>query len=79
MMSVKMTGDNPTELNEIYAAYLLWANTQTRFTSQQAFADGTLFIGGTNVWISTDGKYVRIILTQELEIFNEILSQIKSF
>jgi len=79
MMSVKMTGDSPTELNEIYSAYSLWANAQTRFTSQQPLAGGTLYIGDTNVWISTDSKYVRIILTQELGIFNEIESQINSF
>ena len=45
MMSVKMTGDNSTELNEIYAAYSLWANAQSRFTSQQDFEGGTLYIG----------------------------------
>ena len=57
----------------------IWANAQTRFTSQQPFAGGTLYIGDTNIWISTDSKYVRIILTQELGIFNEIESQINSF
>ena len=79
MMAVKMTGDTPTDLNEIYTAYSAWANDQTRFTSQESFKGGTLYVGDTNIWISTDGKYVRIILTQELGIFNEIESQINSF
>jgi hypothetical protein len=74
-----MTGDTPTDLNEIYTAYSAWANAQTRFTSQESFKGGTLYVGDTNIWISTDGKYVRIILTQELGIFNEIESQINSF
>ena len=79
MMSVKMSGDTPTDLNEIFSAYSAWANAQNRFTDKQSFAGGTLYIGDTNVWISTDGDYVRIVLTQELEVFNEIFSQINSF
>ena len=68
-----------SELNEIFSAYSAWANAQNRFTDKQSFAGGTLYIGDTNVWISTDGDYVRIVLTQELEVFNEIFSQINSF
>ena len=78
-MSVKMSGDTPKDLNEIYAAYITWANAQNRFVDKQEFAGGILYIGDTNVWISTDGEYVRLVLTQELEVFNEIFSQINSF
>ena len=79
MMSLKMTGDSDTDLDEIYNAYLAWANAQTRFTSVESFAGGDLFIGETNVWISSDGTYVRMVLTQDLEIFNQISTQISSF
>tara|TARA_Y100000389_G_scaffold72104_1_gene68898 strand:+ start:20 stop:1387 length:1368 start_codon:yes stop_codon:yes gene_type:complete len=79
MMSLKMTGDTPEDLEEIYNAYLAWANAQTRFTSVESFEGGILFIGDTNIWISSDGKYIRMLLTQNVEIFNEIISQINSF
>lgn len=79
MMSLKMTGDTPEDLEEIYNAYIAWANAQQRFTSVESFEGGTLYIGDTNVWISNDGTYVRMLLTQDLEIFNEIITQMSRF
>jgi hypothetical protein len=79
MMSLKMTGDTPEDLEEIYNAYIAWANAQQRFTSVESFEGGTLYIGETNVWISNDGTHVRMLLTQDLEIFNEISTQISRF
>ena len=79
MMSLKMTGDTPEDLEEIYNAYIAWANAQQRFTSVKSFEGGMLYIGDTNVWISNDSTYVRMLLTQDLEIFNEITTQISRF
>ena len=79
MMSLKMTGDTPEDLEEIYNAYIAWANAQQRFTSVESFEGGMLYIGDTNVWISNDSNYVRMLLTQDLEIFNEITTQISRF
>ena len=79
MMSLKMTGDTPEDLEEIYNAYIAWANAQQRFTSVESFEGGMLYIGDTNVWISNDSTYVRMLLTQDLEIFNEITTQISRF
>ena len=79
MMSLKMTGDTQTDLDEIYNAYMAWANAQTRFTDSQSFEGGVIFIGETNVWISSDGTYVRMLLTQDIEIFNQISTQINNF
>ena len=79
MMSLKMTGDTPEDLEEIYNAYIAWANAQERFTSVESFEGGMLYIGDTNVWISNDSTHVRMLLTQDLEIFNEITTQISRF
>jgi hypothetical protein len=79
MMSLKMTGDTQTDLDEIYNAYMAWANAQNRFTGSQSFGGGILFTGETNVWISSDGTYVRMLLTQDIEIFNQISTQINNF
>ena len=79
MMSLKITGDTQTDLDEIYNAYMAWANAQNRFTGSQSFEGGILFTGETNVWISSDGTYVRMLLTQDIEIFNQISTQINNF
>ena len=78
-MSVKISGDTSKDLSEIYDAYILWASEQSRFESVEDFNGGKLFKGSTNVWISTDGKFVRLFLTQNESILNEVSQQLSSF
>jgi len=79
LMSVKISGDTFKDLSEIYDAYILWASEQSRFESVEDFNGGKLFKGSTNVWISTDGKFVRLFLTQSESILNEVSQQLSSF
>lgn len=79
VMSLKISGDSNNDLNEIYEAYIKWANTQNRFDSLNDYNGGKLFSGPTNFWINNNGKYVRIVLTQDIKIIEEIASQLRNF
>jgi hypothetical protein len=79
LMTIKITGDDKNELQEIYDAFLLWADSQSRFSNSELLAGGTLYVGETNFWVSNDIKFLRIVLSQDLEILNSISSQLSNF
>jgi hypothetical protein len=60
---------------------LIWHGLMLRIDLpvHESFEGGILFTGETNVWISSDGTYVRMLLTQDIEIFNQISTQINNF
>ena len=78
-MSLKISGDNVTELNEIHDAFIDWAESQDRF---QEFIGGDwtgkLFIGETSFWIDNDGDYVRMMLALDNNLLKEVLSDCSS-
>jgi len=76
IMTVKISGDTSTDLDEIYQTYTLWAETQQRFTESEAKYEGTLYKGSTNVWISRDSNFVRMVLIQDMNVFEEIANQL---
>ena len=79
LMTLKLSGDDSTELQEIYDAFILWAETQTRFSDGESFVGGNLFAGNTNFWISKDSTFIRIVLSQNLDLLNSISNQLKDF
>ena len=79
LMTIKITGDDKNELQEINDAFLLWADSQSRFSNSELLAGGTLYVGETNFWVSNDIKFLRIVLSQDLELLNSISSQLSDF
>ena len=79
LMTLKITGDDKSELKEINDAFLLWAGSQSRFTSSESFAGGTLYLGKTNFWIFEDTSSIRLVLSQDLELLNLISNQLVDF
>ena len=79
LMTLKLTGDDKNELQEIYEAFILWANAQSRFSSSESYLNGSLFKGSTNFWIYNDQGFIRIVLSQDLELLNSISDQINEF
>ena len=79
LMTIKITGDNKNELQEINDAFILWAESQSRFSSSESFAGGTLYVGDTNFWISQDASYLRLVLSQDYELLNSISNQLSDF
>ena len=79
LMTLKLSGDDSTELQEIYDAFILWAETQTRFSEGESFVSGNLFAGNTNFWISKDSNFIRIVLSQNLDLLNSISNQLEDF
>ncbi len=79
LMTLKLTGDDPTELQEIYDAFILWAEAQSRFDGMDSLVGGDLFTGKTNFWISKDQSSIRIVLSQNLDLLNSISNQLKNF
>ena len=75
-MTVKMSGDTGKDLDEIYQTYILWAETQQRFTESEVKYEGTLYKGSTNVWISKDSNFVTMVLIQDMNVFEEIANQL---
>ena len=75
-MTVKISGDTSTDLDEIYQTYTLWAETQKRFTESEVKYEGTLYKGSTNVWISRDNNFVKMVLIQDMNVFEEIANQL---
>lgn len=76
IMTVKISGDTNTELDEIFQAYTLWAETQARFTESEVKYEGTLYKGSTNVWISRDSNFVKLVLIQDMNVFEEMANQL---
>ena len=79
LMTLKLTGDDKNELQEIYEAFTLWANAQSRFSSSEPYLNGILFKGSTNFWIYSDQSFIRIVLSQDLELLNSISDQLNEF
>ena len=79
LMTIKITGDDQNELQEINDAFLLWADSQSRFSNSESFAGGTLYIGETNFWISKDTSSMRLVLSQDFELLNSISNQLSDF
>ena len=79
IMSLKISGDDVTELNEIHEAFIDWAESQERF-QEYIGGDwtGRLFIGETSVWIDNDGDYVRMILALDNNLLKDLLSDCTS-
>ena len=80
-MTVKIQGDNSTELNEIAEAFMNWANFQTRFTklsNDKGNWIGNLYEGETNLWIYNDGNYLRLALSNDLDFITNFLSDCSS-
>ena len=79
-MSVKLNGDNSTELSEIHEAFIDWAEAQERFIAYTtADFTGNLFIGElTSFWIENDGEFVRILLAIDQNLLKDILSNCSS-
>ena len=77
LMSLKISGDNTEELIEIYDAFISWADAQLRFSEKtDNNFSGKLYIGGTNFWIENDGNFLRIVLSQDLKILENILTAV---
>jgi hypothetical protein len=76
IMTVKISGDTNTELDEIFQAYTLWAETQARFTESEVKYEGTLYKGSTNVWISRGSNFVKLVLIQDMNVFEEMANQL---
>ena len=79
LMTLKLTGDDKNELQEIYEAFTLWAKAQSRFSSSEPYLNGILFKGSTNFWIYSDQSFIRIVLSQDLELLNSISDQLNEF
>ena len=79
VMSVKISGDTAQDLKEIYDAYIHWANVQDRFDGVVDFSGGKLYKGKTNVWISTDGSFVRLFLSQDISIIESQANNLNSY
>lgn len=79
LMTLKLSGDDSTELQEIYDAFILWAEIQSRFNSGESLVGGNLFTGDTNFWILKDQNSIRIVLSQNLDLLNSISNQLKDF
>ena len=79
LMTIKITGDDKNELQEINDAFLLWADSQSRFSNSEPFAGGTLYVGDTNFWISKDTSSMRLVLSQDFELLNSISNQLSDF
>ena len=79
LMTLKLSGDDSTELQEIYDAFILWAEAQSRFDGRDSLVGGDLFTGKTNFWISKDKSSIRIVLSQNLDLLNSISNQLKDF
>lgn len=76
IMTVKISGDTPEDLNEIYDAFILWGDTQKRFTEVVEQYNGVIFKGTTNVWISQQKGFVKLVLSQDISVIDEISSQL---
>ncbi len=78
-MSLKISGDDLTELNEIHEAFIVWAESQARFQEYiSGDWSGKLFIGETSFWIDNDGDYVRMILALDSELLKSLLADCSS-
>ena len=75
-MTVKISGDTSKDLDEIFDAYILWGDTQKRFTEVVELYNGVIYKGTTNVWISKQNGFVKLVLSQDLSIIDEISSQL---
>ena len=78
-MSVKISGDTAQDLKETYDAYIHWANVQDRFDEVVDFSGGKLYKGNTNVWISTDGSFVRLFLSQDISLIESQANNLNSY
>ena len=76
IMTVKISGDTSIDLDEIYQTYILWAESQQRFTESEIKYKGTIYKGSTNVWISRDSNFVKLVLTQDMNLFEEVANQL---
>ena len=76
VMTVKISGDTSADLDEIYDAYILWGDTQKRFTEVVEQYNGVIYKGSTNVWISKQNGFVKMVLAQDINIIDEISSQL---
>ena len=76
VMTVKISGDTSADLDEIYDAYILWGDTQKRFTEVVEQYNGVIYKGSTNVWISKQNGFVKMVLSQDINIIDEISSQL---
>jgi hypothetical protein len=75
-MTVKIQGDDSSELNEIAEAFMNWANFQTRFTkisNSNGNWIGNLYEGETNLWIYNDGNYLRLALSNDLDFLTNFI------
>ena len=76
IMTVKISGDTSIDLDEIYQTYILWAESQQRFIESEMKYEGTIYKGSTNVWISRDSNFVKLVLTQDMNLFEEVANQL---
>jgi len=79
LMTLKLSGDDSTELQEIYDTFILWAEAQSRFVVGDSLVGGNLFTGDTNFWISKDQSHIRIVLSQNIDLLNSISNQLNNF
>ena len=79
-MTVKISGDDVNELNEISDAFQNWADFQTRFTKSSSNSSwkGILYEGDTNFWIYNDGNYLRLALSNDIEFMVSFLNNCSS-
>ncbi len=78
IMTIKISGDNPTELTEIHDNFISCAVNQDKQEFIGGDWTGRLFIGETSVWIDNDGEYVRMILALDNNLLKELLSDCSS-
>ena len=51
----------------------------SRFSSSESYLNGSLFKGSTNFWIYNDQSFIRIVLSQDLDLLNSISDQLNEF
>ena len=76
LMTLKLTGDDQVELQEIHDAFILWADAQPRFNNKETLVGGSLYLGDTNFWISLDKSFIRIVLSQDIDLLNTISNKL---
>ena len=61
---------------EIHDAFILWADAQPRFNNKETLVGGSLYLGDTNFWISLDKSFIRIVLSQDIDLLNTISNKL---
>ena len=47
-----------------------------RFNNKETLVGGSLYLGNTNFWISLDKSFIRIVLSQDIDLLNTISNKL---